>query len=63
MYKPLFLAINDGTMGEWWFGLCILIVLVIILGLFVYYTGYYFKKLIRRIGKAAFRRKTKSVGG
>jgi len=51
MYKPLFLGINDATMGDWRLGLCILIILVVIAGIIVYYIAFYIVKVISRMRK------------
>ena len=51
MYKPLFLGINSATTGEWLFGLGILIVLVVVAGIIIYYTGYYIVKLFHQLLK------------
>lgn len=56
MYKPLFLGINDATMGDWRLGLCILIILVVIAGIIVYYTAYYIVKLFSRMRKNLVRK-------
>jgi hypothetical protein len=41
MFKPFFLGVNDATMGDWLFLLGIVIVLIVIAGIVVYYTGSY----------------------
>jgi hypothetical protein len=56
MNKPLFLGINDATMGDWLLGLGILLVLIVIAGIAVYYTGYYIIKSIHRMRKTSMRK-------